>query len=321
MEILYFRDQAVPVELELSANPPEQGFVWFDLVRGEDTDWPEHVQRYTGVTVHERHVRDAENPHHPSYYDATSDYDMVVFRGLAPGIEDRQELASRPTVFFVFDRLLVTLRSPESRSVPDTRKRLQNAEIRIPRRPPGLMHLVLNALVDRFLELREPLSGQLDDWRRNLLDPRHPFDDWMTLMEHRHQLRTLEMMCEQQEDALIQWRDSTGIEMDEHLRVRYNDLLEHIRRVTRFAADQQHAIESLVQLHFSAVAHRTNEIVRILTILSAIFLPLTLIAGIYGMNFEHMPELAHPYGYFIVVAGMLLLAGVMLVIFKWKRWF
>jgi magnesium/cobalt transport protein CorA len=320
MEILYFLNRAKPTVLERLEALPAEGFVWLDLVRGEDPDWPALVQRLTGASIHERHVRDADNLQHPSYYDATSEYEMLVFRGLAAS-DDDQPLVSRPTVIFLFDRLLVTIRAAESRSIPLTKDRLQNAQGRVPLRHVGLMHLILNALVDRFLELREPLSLQLETWRRHLLDPSHPCDDWMTLMEHRYQLRTLELLCEEQEDAVIQWRDNTDIEMDDHLKVRYNDLLEHIRRVTRFAAEQQNSIESLVQLHFSAVAHRTNEIVRVLTIVSAIFLPLTLIAGIYGMNFERMPELGSEHGYFIVLGGMFALGVGMLAVFKWKRWF
>jgi magnesium transporter len=66
---------------------------------------------------------------------------------------------------------------------------------------------------------------------------------------------------------------------------------------------------------------KTNNRLRILTIISAIFMPLTLIAGIYGMNFENMPELSESYAYFIVLIGMGVFAIAMLVFFIWKGWF
>lgn len=72
----------------------------------------------------------------------------------------------------------------------------------------------------------------------------------------------------------------------------------------------------LLQLHLSLVSQKTNEVMRILTVFSAFFLPLTFIAGVYGMNFENMPELKHPYGYFATVLVML---GVALFIFVWFR--
>lgn len=321
MEILYFLNRARPTQLEKLDTAPTEGFVWLDMVRGEDMDWPALVRHLTGASVHERHVHDADNLQHPSFFDSTSDYDMVVFRGLTPGAEEQGSFTSRPTVLFLFDHMLLTVRPADSHSIPLIKKRLRENQGRVPLRPEGLMHLILSAIVDRFLELREPLSRQLETWRANLLDPKHPFEDWMTLMEHRSQLRALEMMCEEQEDAVTLWRENTGIDMDDHIMVRYNDLVEHVRRVMKFAADQQNSIESLVQLHFSAVSHRTNEIMRVLTVVSAIFLPLSLVAGIFGMNFVNMPELHYENAYFFALGGMAALGLGLLALFKWKGWF
>lgn len=320
MEILYFQNKEKPTDLESVESLPSQGFVWLDVIRGEDADWVGMVKELTGATVHERHVQDTQNIQHPSYFDSTSEYELMVFRGLAAEGEE-EVFASRPTALLLFEHLLVTIRQQDSRSIPLTRELLRKRNTRIPLRPAGLMHLILSAIVDRFLELREPLSLQLEVWRRNLLDPKHPFNDWMALMQQRDKLRTLELLCDEQEDALTLWRNNTVIEMDDHIAVRYSDLLEHIRRVTKFASDQQNSIESLVQLHFSAVAHRTNEIMRVLTVVSAIFLPLSLVAGIFGMNFDNMPELHYKYAYFFALGGMISAGGILLAIFRWKRWF
>jgi len=152
------------------------------------------------------------------------------------------------------------------------------------------------------------------------LDPNNPFDDWMAVMQNTSYLRRLAMLCDEQHDAVIAWREHTDVEFDDHLAVRYTDLIEHIERVMKFANEQKGEVESLVQMHFSAVAHRTNEIVRVLTVISAIFLPLTLVAGIFGMNFEYMPELKLHNAYFIALAGMISAAIGMLLLFKKKHW-
>jgi magnesium/cobalt transport protein CorA len=293
--------------------------VWIDVVRDTASDWVELLARVSGVTLHEGHVKDSLNPRHPSFYDGTSEYEMIILRGLAPDSAEGQ-FASRPTAFFLLDGLLVTVRPAASRSIPTVKQRILSRQGRISRRTRGLMHHIMSTMVDRFLAMREPLSEQLDRWRHALLDPRHPHSDWMALMDYQSQLRQLTLLCEGQEDAITQWREETRGEMDEHMTVRFNDLLEHIGRVTRFASEQQKDVESLVQLHFSAVAHRTNDIVRVLTVVSAIFLPLTLIAGIFGMNFQNMPELSYRYGYFLALGGMAGLAAVLLIIFRIKRW-
>jgi magnesium transporter len=89
------------------------------------------VHRLTGISVFEDHLLDAENQLHPSYFDSTRDYEMIVFRGLAPlpimrRAEDNRamRIRTRPTVVFLFPGCLVTVRSPDSTSVPALRKRL-----------------------------------------------------------------------------------------------------------------------------------------------------------------------------------------------------
>jgi magnesium/cobalt transport protein CorA len=320
MDILLIRNGIAPCQIEKIEQCPDDGFLWMDFTRERETAWPEAVQNLGCGTLHERHVRDSLNPAHPSFFDSTSDYDMVIFRGLAPELED-EKFTTNAVAFFLFDRLLVTVQPGNSRSVKALKERLLGQSGRLPGDPATLMHMILNAMVDRFLAMREPLTDQMETWVNLLLDPRNHFTEWYRVMDHRSQLRRLDILCDEQEDAIVTWRDSTRQEIGEGLFVRYTDLLEHIRRVGKFATGQQHEVESLMQLHFSAVAHRTNEIMRTLTVLSAIFLPLTLIAGIYGMNFEHMPELHTHYGYFVTLGGMLLLTVVLLGWFRWKKWY
>jgi magnesium/cobalt transport protein CorA len=319
MDIIYIPESGDPERWTSVEGRPAGGCLWFDVEREHAGDWVQRLAQISGVTLHEGHVKDSLNPRHPSFYDGTHEYEMIILRGLAPD-SDEGQFASRPTAFFLLENILVTVRPADGRSVPAVKQRLLNRQGRIPRRSQGLMHQIMSTMVDRFLAMREPLTEQMERWRHELLDPHHPYSDWMALLGYQSQLRTLSLLCEGQEDAITQWREETDVEMDEHLAVRFNDLMEHIGRVTRFALEQQKDVEALVQLHFSAVAHRTNDIVRVLTVVSAIFLPLTLVAGIFGMNFQHMPELSYRYGYFVALGGMAGLAIGLLVLFRIKRW-
>lgn len=319
MDILLINHQHVTHLDALPARVPEEGFLWLDVIRDEDSDWPAQVQQLTGISIHERHLNDSKNPEHPSYYDGTDDYEMLIFRGLSPAGQT-SDFKTRPAVFFVLDHLLVTIRPADSVSVAQIKPRLLDKTVRIPRRPAGLMHLLITFMVDRFLALREPLLARYDKWRRDLLDPRHAFSDWMVIMDYTTDLRKLARLCDEQINALQAWREDTSTEFDDHLAVRFNDLVEHVQRVVKFSAEQIGESEALVQMHFSATAHRTNEIMRMLTVISAIFLPLTFIAGIFGMNFENMPELKMQYAYFFVLGGMLALAIALLILFRIKKW-
>ncbi|MBS1136003.1 MAG: magnesium transporter [Burkholderiaceae bacterium] len=272
------------------------------------------VHRLSGVRLHDLHLQDAANLQHPSYFDSTSEYDMLVFRKLAIGeflpLEEKggtadqrrmlQEIVTRPITFFLLDRLLVTVRQGTSKTIEQVRQRLLDPRIRaesvsgdrsrLPKSPGELMLRMLNGMVDRYLELREPLSARLDRWQRDLLDPRRPYTNWSALLEARIELRKLENLCEGQYDALTELRDS---------------YLEETP-------------DAAVQLHFSANAHQTNQTMRKLTSIAAIFAPLTLITGIFGMNFTFMPLLREAHGFWWTLTVMATIVVVMLLFF-WAR--
>jgi Mg2+ and Co2+ transporter CorA len=207
-------------------------------------------------------------------------------------------------------------RGPDLGSLPDKQ--------RLPQNPSDLMLRLLNNMVDRYLDLRVPLTAQLDRWQRELLDPRKPFDNWGALLDARNEIRKLENLCEEQIDALQELRDSTLDALqqpqahDANL-VRINDVAEHITRVLNHARRMEASIETAVQLHFSAMSHRTNRVVQTLTVITAVFAPLTLITGIFGMNFKQMPLLEEEWGFLAVSIAMGVIAVVLLTYFGARR--
>jgi len=348
VEVGLHRAQELPGE---PGSLPVEGFLWLDVLHDEVIADPEAtraaIQRIAGVRLFDLHLQDAANLQHPSYFDGTNEYDMLVFRKLAmaeatpleekagPANERRmlQEIVTRPITFFLLERLLVTVRQGSSRTIDQVRQRLLDPKVRtegspfdrsrLPKSPGELMLRMLNGMVDRYLELREPLSDRLDRWQRDLLDPRRPFSNWSALLEARIELRKLENLCEGQYDALTELRDAYLDETDDAnlndaYLVRLNDVLEHIQRVLHHARRLEASAESAVQLHFSANTHQTNEIVRKITAIAAIFAPLTLLAGLWGMNFDRIPLAHHPHGFWIVTASFGAIALVMLLYF-WAR--
>jgi Mg2+ and Co2+ transporter CorA len=315
---------------------PAEGFVWCDCVYEDGRAWVAPVQQLTGTGVFEDHLLDAENPTHPSYFDSTNDYEMIVFRGLATHIDaadpvDVIRVRTHPVVFFVFPRVLVTVRPPDSRQLPALRERLLagTGRGRMPAQPEALMLRILNGMVDRYLDLRQPLSDQFERRQRQLLDPRRPFRDWYALLEARREARRLEDLCEEQLDALQEWRDERLERTDagapdaggpralnDVLLVRTHDIVEHIHRVLNHARRLEASVESAVQLHFSATAYRTNEVMRTLTAITAVFLPLTLITGIFGMNFEFIPGLHSPSGFWWALGAMALIGALLFSFFR-----
>ncbi len=312
-----------PQRLESIENLPEEGFIWLDFTRQNARAWPEWAERLTGVKMNEDHIIDSFNGDHPSYFDGAEHYDMVIFQGLTPEDCENSEnlIVTKSAAFFIFDHLLITLRSSENVSFDVVKKRFCETRIRFPSTPFGFVHVVLDTVVERYFTITDELELRLDRLGDALLDPKSSFNDWQQLLRYRKQSHELEMLCEKNTDALDTWRRDMRGELSEGQRIRFNDLREHIGRVERHADALQRDIEGAVQLHFSSVAHRTNQIVQVLTVLSAIFFPLTLLTGIWGMNFENMPELHSKYGYYYALATIVILAGGLLAYFRKRGFF
>lgn len=377
MDIFLISDNQVSQSKEIPDTVPVKGFLWIDATHeevGADPEaWRNAITLATGVQIYDPHMTDTLNPNHPSYFDSTQDYGMVVFRKLvlngngnprttengvpiaadkiaappaaAPESEVSKrripaalsKLATQPVTFLIMDHALVTVHERFSRTIDAARARLLDLcnktektphSTRPPTSPEDLLLRLINAMVDQYLDLRQPLTTQLDRWQRALLDPRRPFKDWMALLDARIELRKLENLCEEQHDAMQELRDyfvdiDDGVEISrakDLLLVRINDVMEHITRVLNHARRLESSIESAVQIHFSAVAHRTNEIMRTLTVITALFMPLTLITGIFGMNFNEMPLLKNNAGFWITMGSMVVIVVGMLVFFQRRRY-
>ncbi|GAB2733245.1 magnesium transporter CorA family protein [Melaminivora jejuensis] len=203
------------------------------------------------------------------------------------------------------------------------------AGVRLPGSTADLMLRLVNQIVDNYLELRRDLSRQLDHWQVALLNPRGRFNHWRSLMVARLALHHLADICEDQRAALQAWSsalDGGRMACDdglaqrelELLKVRSRDVLEHIARVAQHVRRLEQSTEAAVQMHFSVQNNRTNDIMRVLTVLTAVFLPLNLIAGIFGMNFEVLPFVELHNGFWGALLAMLLIAAALTAYF-WRN--
>ncbi len=354
MQVVEFSQGTLRFLEAAPAQAPSNGFVWIqverDALAGELAQLQDIALRLGGSPLLDLHVKDLGNRAHPSHYDYTSVYDLVVFRRLATAAEVDAELAAkaaeaagpgsvRPLAsfrrirtralgFVVFDRLLVTVhptgcqvaRSFLERYLADAVHTdglaAAASRSRLPTSPADLMLRMLNAMVDGYLDLRKQLSGELTRWQQGLLRGEERRTDWSALMMARAELHQLEDLCEEQGDAVQEWLDTAREQPSAHLsraerdalEVRGNDVIEHIQRVVHQVRRMEQGAEAAVQIHFSAQSHRMNATMRTLTALTALFLPLNLITGVFGMNFAHMPLLQDAQGFWWTVGGMAALA-------------
>ena len=317
------------------------------------------LQELCGTQLVDLHVADLLNNQLPSHYDYTSQYDTLVFRRLAAGLleadlahpgEPLHQSAKRsgppvlkridtsPVGFAVFDRVLLTVH-PAGCAVREayalkllnaTSPEARDNGVKLPPSPADLMLRIINQMVDGYLALRRELTRQMDHWQSELLKPGSRFTNWSSVLDARMALHQLDEICEDQRAALQDWIDSIetwpdastpGMQRErELLKVRSRDVLEHIERVVHHVRRMEQSAEAAVQMHFSAQSHRTNDIMRTLTALTAVFLPLNLVTGFFGMNFEFLPIIHSPAGFWWTFGFMLLLVVVVVSVFWRKRY-
>ena len=240
-----------------------------------------------------------------------------------------------PVGLAIYDRVLITVHPPKGPVRAYFEKRLsagggmrERGGSRLPASPADLMLRMVNHMVDSYLDLRRLLTRQLGALQQALLHPRSRFHDWQVLLDARNALHLLEDTCEDQRAAIQEWID--GLEELplphealparelELLKVRSRDVQEHIERVLSHVRRLEQSAETAVQMHFSAIGHRTNDIMRTLTVLTAIFLPLNLITGFFGMNFDALPLIHTGTGVWITI-GLMATVGVGLGWFFWRK--
>ena len=333
---------------ELPALPqtaPEAGYLWVGIARGEFehgyADIQAALQRWTGGQLVDLHVSDLLNSQLPSHFDYTSWYDLLVFRRLAATADTAAttmpQIDTSPVGFAVFDRVLLTVHPADCLVREFFAARLQQQQgsgsearsgTRVPPSPADLALRMVNFMVDSYLELRRLLTKQLDQLQKDLFDAKGGYGSWQSVLDVRNNLHLLEDTCEDQRAAITEWidaqdelppaTDAAALRDHELLRVRSRDVQEHIERVLTHVRRLESMAENAVQMHFSAQSHRTNEIMRTLTVLTAIFLPLNLVTGFFGMNFEGLPLIHSPRGFWIIFSVMLFL-GVGLSWYFWRK--
>ena len=331
----------------------EAEFIWMECSRDDVVNRAEHWQQdiyaATGLWMNEYHLRDILNLEHPCAFDTLEDYDLLIFRKLitpddqikldTQATEKHERvfgLATTPISFMLTPQVLITVREQGNKEVESYIQRMEtvlsrpieehNKPRKLPATPLDLTLRLLNNMVDGHLDLRVPLTRRVEFWQQELLQGHRRFTKWHQLLQENMAFQQVENLCEEQIETLQELRDEI-VDNYSHLKgkkrsekqdimlVRVDDLTSHIERIQKHTIRLRNAVQAAIDLHFSAIANQTNENMRILAIITAIFAPLTLLTGVYGMNFEFIPGLKSPTGFWIMLGIMLMTTLILLYYF------
>ncbi len=290
--------------------------IWVDLSDNDVEDEARFLTERFGLDP--LAIQDAQRTRHPPKIEAFDGVTFMLFKALHG---KGTELAFRTIqlALFVGERFLVTRHSGPSPSIDQLSDEVTTQDSLITKGADVLAFRLIRIMNDRYLNLILTLEPRLEQIEDEMIED--PRDELLAeLINYKTNLKkyTRVFVYHVQVLAELKNRNFPSIGTDQNHLI--NDVYEQQERANSLGRLYYETASDLIDGYISVASHRLNNIMKILTIITAIFVPLSFLAGIYGMNFEYMPELRSPAGYFILLGIMGSIAVILLYVFRKKKW-
>ena len=200
------------------------------------------------------------------------------------------------------------------------RKRINDSTSLIRKhRPDFLAYALIDTVVDGYYPVLEEIGDHLEELEAEVVTDPSP-KLLSKLNQFKNQLVNMRRGIWPQREAIGQLARGDEGSISDEVRLHLRDTYDHCVQITEVTEMYREMVTGLMSMYLSAIANRTNEVMKVLTITATIFIPLTFMAGIYGMNFEHMPELHNKWAYPIFWCVMILVTGLMVSFFYRRGW-
>jgi magnesium transporter len=296
-----------------------KGFLWVSL---ESATNEEIDQVLKGVfNFHPLAIEDCQSPDYQSAkVDDFIDFLFIIAHAIKPE-KDFQELLTFELDLFLGENFLVTCFT-DSQMLPIEKTwasvqrdfRLSNFGSDF------LCHSILDILVDDYMPMVDQMESEVELLEDIVLEKPAP-STLEKLITLKHSIVSLRRIISPLREAINRLARDEFAQVDSQSRYYFRDIYDHLVRTQDLIDTIRDIISSAMDIYINSTSLRLNEIMKTLTILSSIFLPLSFIAGVFGMNFVNIPGGSHNLGFYLAFAGMVLLGFAMLIYFKKRRWF
>ncbi|MEX1253633.1 MAG: magnesium/cobalt transporter CorA [Dehalococcoidia bacterium] len=294
------------------------GLLWVDL---------ESASRDDGALLgelfrfHHLAIDDCFNEHiDPAKIDDYGDYIFVIAQAVIYQ-EATGQLETTELDLFLGPNYVVSFHAQPLPFVSDVRRRCDGNGLELARGADFLAHALLDALVDDYQPAVEQLDDTLTRVEELVLARPQPAVLQEVLALKRNVQRLRRTIIPQRDVVNRFARGEFPRLVRPETFIYYRDIYDHVVRVEQLVESVRDLADGVLNTYLSAVNNRLNEAMRTLSVVATVILPLTFIASIYGMNFDHMPELEWRYGYFVILGAMVVVALGMVAFFKVRRWF
>src|SRR3954471_5314487 len=297
-------------------NPASGVHVWVDLAA---PSIPEALILSDTFRFHPLSVEDAMSARQYPKAEAYDGYLYVILHGIHYRTGDLS-FGTHDVDFFVGPNYLVTVHDGNSASIIDLRDHATRNPKILTEGPVSLLHRIVDALVDSYRPEMDKLEDRIDELEKEIFGPA---DTTLIrrLLDEKRQVAGLRRIVTPQRDVVARLARRDFVDISTEMSFRFRDVYDHLVRVADDVLIFQDRITGLLDAHLSNVSNRLNEVMKVLTIVSTLLMPLTLLTSIYGMNVP-LPQFPGGDGaQFWWLAGISIgLAAGMLVMFRLKRW-
>lgn len=290
---------------------------WLNITGVHDTGIIEDVGKHFGI--HPLVLEDIANTTQRPKMEEYEDYIYVVLK-MAYADDAGKEIVLEQISLIVGKTYVISFQEKPGDVLEPLRNRIRNSKGRVRRNGSDyLAYAIIDAIIDHYFTILELVGEQIEDLEDRLISQ----PDQSTLNDIYRLKQELVFLRK----SIWPTREvASSLQRSEHeligqsVGVYFRDVYDHTIQVVETVETFRDMASGMLDLYLSTISNRMNEVMKVLTIFAAIFIPLTFAAGIYGMNFDYMPELHWRWGYFAALGVMASVAIIMIVYFKKRRW-
>lgn len=290
--------------------------IWVDFDSEEKHRERSLLKRF--FDLNELALDDCQRDRHPPKLEFFDHYYFLLLKGFTAET-DNIDFEVVHISQFVGRNFIITRHGIKSPSIDKVWSSLEQGGLDLRRGTVHISYKITRTIIDRYTPIVLEMENRLDSMEEEMLD--RPSDELLgELITYNTKLKKLRRIYGYQESIMRELSRSEFDFLDDRNVHELNDAHEHMERLASLCSLLQELTADLIEGYISVSSHRLNKIMKVLTITTVVFLPLTLLAGIYGMNFQNMPELSSQNGYYIVLGIMIGISVSLLALFRLLKW-
>ncbi|MEQ9262609.1 MAG: magnesium/cobalt transporter CorA [Owenweeksia sp.] len=292
---------------------------WYNITGLDNVNFMQAIE--DRLKIHPLAMEDVMNTGQRAKFEEFDEFAFTTLKMLR--FDDKtMRVLSEQVSFVLKETTLITFQEEPGDTFDPIRERLRNSRGNIRRmRPDYLMYALLDSIVDNYIYLIENLGEKIDDLELQVLED--PDEEVLSKINgYKRELHFVLKVVKPAKDLIFNLlRSETPYIRKQKVLPFYKDLADLIVHAIESVEAYRVVLTDYISIYHSNVSYKMNDIMKVLTIFSAIFIPLSFFAGVYGTNFDHFPELHYQFAYPVFWGIIVVIAGTMLLYFKRKGWF